>query len=175
MAMHRKLNKSTDQRMAILRNQVTALIWNGKIETTLTRAKEVQSMAEHLITLAVREYDQTVTVTKEKNNDKQQTVSFETTNDLPSKLAARRQMLEVLYNVPAPREVKMNGKLENKEEYKERTKDVKYPVVEKLFRELGPKYRARKEEKQQGGGYTRMLKIGPRRGDGVEMVILELV
>ncbi len=171
MAAHRKLGRSSDQRMAILRNQVTALIWNGRIETTAARAQEVRSIAEKLITLAVNEYDKTVTVTKQKNNDKGQTVEFEVTNDLPSKLHARRQILSVLYEVPIVR-----NKGEDRDDYRERTKDNKYPVVEKLFRELGPKYRARKEEhNQQGGGYTRMLKLGPRRGDGAEMVILELL
>ena len=167
---NRKLGKPTDQRKALLRNQVTNLIWYGRIETTLARAKEVRSMAEHLITLAVRECDNTIEVTKETKNDKQQIVNLTVTNDAPSKLHARRQIMSYLYNIPA---VKKDD--ESKKEYKERTKDVKYPVVEKLFREIGPKYKARKAEKGIGGGYTRIIKKGPRRGDAAEMVILELV
>ena len=113
MAAHRKLGRSSDQRMAILRNQVTALIWNGRIETTAARAQEVRSIAEKLITLAVNEYDKTVTVTKQKNNDKGQTVEFEVTNDLPSKLHARRQILSVLYEVPIAR-----NKGEDRDDYR---------------------------------------------------------
>ncbi len=134
MAAHRKLGRSSDQRMAILRNQVTALIWNGRIETTAARAQEVRSIAEKLITLAVNEYDKTVTVTKQKNNDKGQTVEFEVTNDLPSKLHARRQILSVLYEVPIAR-----NKGEDRDDYRERTKDNKEPVVEERCRELFPK------------------------------------
>ena len=167
---NRKLGKPTDQRKALLRNQVTNLIWYGRIETTLPRAKEVSSMAEHLITLAVRECDNTIEVTKETKNDKQQIVNLTVTNDSPSRLHARRQVMSYLYNIPEPKKAD-----ESKSEYKERTKDVNYPVVEKLFREIGPKYKARKAEKGIGGGYTRIIKIGPRRGDAAEMVILELV
>ena len=167
---NRKLGKPADQRKALLRNQVTNLIWYGKIETTLARAKEVASVAEHYINLAVRECDNTIEVTKETKNDKEQIVTLTVTNDSPSRLHARRQCMAYLYNLPAPR--KEN---ETKKEYAQRALDVKYPVVEKLFREIGPKYKARKAEKGVGGGYTRIIKKGPRRGDAAEMVILELV
>jgi len=166
---NRKLGKATDQRVAMLRNLTTALIWNGKIITTETRAKEVRPIAEKLITLAVNEYKNTVTVTKESRNDKQQIIEREVENDMPSKLHARRQIMAYLYDVPAPKDKK-----ESKSEYKERTGNVNHPVVEKLFRELAPKYDKRGEETGRGG-YTRMLKLGPRRGDAAEMVVLELV
>ncbi len=166
----RKLGRPTDQRKAMLRNLVTNFIWYGRIETTLARAKEVSRIAEHMITLAVNECDNTVEVTKTTNNDKQQTVELKVQNDLPSKLAARRQMMSYLYDIPMPRNDK-----ETKKEYKERTGSNNHPVVEKLFREIGPKYKARKAEKGIGGGYTRIIKKGPRRGDAAEMVILELV
>ena len=167
---NRKLSRPTDQRKALLRNQVTNLIWHGKIETTLARAKEVRSIAERLITLAARECDNTVEVTKETRNEKEQIVTQTFTNDAPSKLAARRRIMSYLYDIPEPKKEK-----ESKSEYKERTGMVKHPVVEKLFREIGPKYKARKEEKGTGGGYTRIIKKGPRRGDSAEMVILELI
>lgn len=170
MPGHRKLNRPTDQRMALLRNQVTALLWHGRIETTEARAKEVRKIAEKLITLAVKEYDQSEVVKKNVNNEKGQTVTIEVTNDKPSKLNARRRMMAVLYDQKSPRE---DG--ETKKEYAARLREVKHPLVEKIFNEYGPKYRNRKEELGQGGGYTRILKKGPRRGDGAETVIIELV
>lgn len=170
MAGHRKLGRQTDQRKAILRNLTTALIWNGSIVTTEARAKEVRKIAEKLVTLAVNEYDNTVEVTKEKVGKDGNKTSVKVVNDAPSKLAARRQMMEWLYDV---KELKLDG--ESKFDYKERTKDVKHPIVEKLFREYGPKYSKRAEEKGTKGGYTRILKKGPRRGDAAEMVILQLI
>ena len=170
MAYQRKLGRTASQRKALLRGLVTNLINNGKIETTEAKAKEVRRIAERMITLAVKECDNTVSVTKETHNDKGQLVTLELTNDAPSKLHARRLMMAYLYDV---QEQKLAD--ENKAEYKERTKDNKHPVVEKLFREIGPKYKARNAEKNCAGGYTRIYKLGPRRGDAAEMVILELI
>ena len=170
MANHRKLGRPSDQRMAMLRNQVTNLIWYGKIETTLARGKEVQSMAEHLITIAMRQCDNTVELTKKTKNDKQQIVEFTVTNDSPERLAARRRVMRYLYDIPA-----VQNKDEDRDDFKARQKQVKHQVVEKLFREIAPKYKKRAEEKGQGGGYTRIVKMGPRRGDAAEMVIVELV
>jgi len=166
---NRKLGKPTDQRVAMLRNLTTAFILNGKIVTTITRAKEVQPIAEKLITLAMKEYKNSVVVEKESRNDKQQIIKREVHNDLPSKLHARRQMMAYLYDVP-----EFKSKKESKSEYRERTKDKRHLVIEKLFREIGPKYDKRGEEVGRGG-YTRILKMGPRRGDGAEMVVLEMV
>jgi len=167
---HRKLSRPSDQRMAMLRNQVTNLIWYGKIETTLARGKEVQSMAEHLITIAMRQCDNTVELTKKTKNDKEQIVELNVTNDSPERLAARRRVMKYLYEIPA-----VQGKDEDRDDFKARQKQVKHPVVEKLFREIAPKYKKRAEEKGQGGGYTRIIKMGPRRGDAAEMVIVELI
>ena len=167
---NRKLGRPSDQRIALLRNQVTNLLWYGKIETTLARAKEVSSMAEHLIAIAIRECDNTVEVEKKTKNDKEQIVVLNVTNDKPSRLAARRQIMRYLYDIPA---VQKEG--EDKDDFKARARNVKHPVVEKLFREIAPKYKKRTEEKGQGGGYTRIVKMGPRRGDAAEMVVLELV
>ena len=170
MANHRKLGRPSDQRMAMLRNQVTNLIWYGKIETTLARGKEVQSLAEHIITIAMRQCDNTIEVTKKHMNDKQQVVELTVQNDSPERLAARRQVMRYLYDMPI---VQNEG--EDKDDFKQRKKDIKHPVVEKLFREVAPKYKKRAEEKGQGGGYTRLIKKGPRRGDAAEMVILEFI
>ena len=161
MAGLNKLNRVSAQRKAILRNQVTSLIWNGKIETTDARAKEVRRIAEKLITKAIRQYENTVTVTKSVKDANGNVVSVDFVNDAPAKLAVRRQ------------EAKLAK--ESKHKYAQRTKDNKHPVVEKLFREIAPKYDKRAKELGQGGGYTRILKKGPRRGDAAEMVILELV
>lgn len=167
---NRKLNKPSDQRIALLRNQVTNLIWYGKIETTLPRAKEVSSIAERLITVAMRECDNTVAATKEGKNDKLQIVVKEVTNDAPGRLVARRKVMKYLYDIPV-----MQQKDEDRDDYLERKKNIKHQVVEKLFREIAPKYKKRAAEKGQGGGYTRIVKKGPRRGDSAEMAILELV
>ena len=167
---NRKLGRPTNQRKAMLRNQVTNLIWYGKIETTLERAKEVRSIAEHLITVAMRECDNTVEVKKTTNNEKGQTVELTVVNDQPSRLAARRTIMAYLYDMPV-----MQGKDEEKEDFLARKKNIKHPVVEKLFREIAPKFKKRAAEKGQGGGYTRIVKMGPRRGDAAEMVILEII
>ena len=170
MAHERKLGRTASQRKAMLRNLTTNLLWYGRIETTEAKAKEVRAIADKMITLAIREYDQTVEVEKEFYNEKKQIVKETFVNDLPSKLHARRLMMAYLYEI---KEAKNDD--ENKADYKERTKDNKHPEVEKLFREYGPKYRARNQEKNCAGGYTRMYKLGPRRGDAAEMVIVELV
>ena len=166
---NRKLNMPTDQRNAMLRNLTTALIWNGKIITTESRAKEVRPIAEKLITLAVNEYQNSEVIKKESRNEKQQIITREVHNDKPSKLHARRQIMAYLYDVP-----EFKSKKESKSAYRERTEDKTHPVVEKLFREIAPKYDKRGREVGRGG-YTRILKLGARRGDAAEMVILELV
>lgn len=178
MAKYRKLGRTSDQRKALLRSQVTSLIYNGRIVTTLARAKEVQKIADGLIALGVKEKDnyETVKVTakvpvKDKDGKrvkevvdgkkvtKYETVEKEIKKDLPSRMNARRKMIKVLYPVtevpktPAGR--------------KRGTKEV--DLVAKLFDEYGVKYANR------NGGYTRIIKIGQRKGDGAMEVVLELV
>ena len=160
---NRKLNKATDQRDAMLRNMVTAFLWNGKLVTTEARAKEVRPIAEKLITLAVSEYKNSETVIKTTLNDKQQTVEVEKIVDKPSKLHARRQIMAYLYDLPLTRE-----KNESAKDFRARQRNTPHPVVEKLFRELAPKYDG------MNGGYVRIYKLGPRRGDGAEVCMLEL-
>ena len=170
MAQQRKLGLTSDKRKALIRNQVTSLLWHGRIETSLARAKEIRRVAEKMVTLAVREYDKTVEVKKEFHNEKGQIVTLDVTNDTASKLHARRLMMAYLYD---HKELRKDD--ESRSEYRERTKDVNHPVVEKLFREYGPKYRKRNEEKNSAGGYTRIYKLGPRRGDASERVLIEMV
>jgi large subunit ribosomal protein L17 len=175
MAKYRKLSRTSDQRKALLRGQVTALIANGKIVTTEAKAKEVRKIAEGLIASAIRERDnyEEVTVTakvarkdkdgkrvKEVVDGKKVTVYDEVQKtikkDKPSRLHARREMLKVLY----PVKESVDGK-------KKSTKEV--DLVAKLFDEIAPKYANR------NGGYTRIVKIGQRKGDGALEVVLELV
>lgn len=170
MPGYRKLGKPSDQRQALLRGQVTSLLNNGSIETTVTRGKEIRSIAEKLITLAIAECENDATRTVTTQNEKAQSVERTFTVDAPSKLAARRKMMSYLYNVPATRLEK-----EKDDDYKDRAKEINYPVVEKLFREIGPKYKKRNDEGTARGGYTRILKMGPRRGDAAEMVRVELI
>ena len=178
MAKYRKLGRTAGQRKALLRNQVTALLSNGKIVTTEAKAKEIRKIAEGLIAMAVREkdnYDE-VTVTakvarkdkdgkrvKEVVDGKKVTVYDEVEKkikkDQPSRLHARREMLKVLYPV---KEVPAKGAGKKKN-----TKNV--DMVEKLFTEIAPKYADR------NGGYTRIIKIGQRKGDAAleESAILD--
>lgn len=162
---YRKLGRPSDQRKAMLRSLVTSLIMHGRVETTLQRAKEAQRVAEKIITKAIHAYDDTVEVEKTIDGTTQTVV-----NDSPKKLAARRRILAQLYNYPEPKEEK-----ESKFEYRQRTGDVANPVIEKLFREIAPKYAERAKQLGQGGGYTRVIKLGPRRGDGAEEAVLEFV
>ncbi len=178
MAKYRKLGKTSDQRKALLRNQVTALLHNGKIITTQARAKEVQKIVDGLIALGVKEKDNFEMVkvsakvpVKDKDGKrvkevvdgkkvtKFETVEKEIKKDLPSRLHARHQMMKVLYpvtEVPTSNAGKKKG-----------TKEV--DLVAKLFDEYGVKYANR------NGGYTRIIKIGPRKGDAAMEVVLELV
>lgn len=178
MAGYRKLGRTSSQRKALLRNQVTNLLYHGKIRTTEAKAKEIRSIAEHLITLAVREKDNFETVTvkakvarKDKDGkrvketvdgkkvDVFDEVEKQIKKDSPSRLHARRQMNKVLYGVTSV-PAQLAGRKQN-------TKKV--DVAEKLFTEIAPKYTDRK------GGYTRIVKIGQRKGDAAMEVIIELV
>ena len=174
MATNRKLGKTTDIRLAMLKTQVTDLLLHGQIKTTTARAKEVQSLAEKLIALAIREKDNYETVdakvvkakldsngnkvtelVKSKNGKEfLKVVKEETTEkrqkDMPSRLSARRTMIKSLNKV---KDAEGN--------------DV--DLATKLFNEIAPKYAGRQ------GGYTSIIKVGQRRGDAAEVAILKLV
>ena len=178
MAGYRKLGRTSDQRKAMLRSLTTALINNGKIVTTEARAKEVKKIVEGMIALAVKEKDNyevvkvTAKVARKDANGKRvkevvdgkkvtvyDEVEKEIKKDMPSRLHARRQMLKTLYTVTdVPTEAA--GKKRN-------TKVV--DLTDKLFNEYAPKYADRK------GGYTRIVKIGLRKGDAAMEVLIELV
>lgn len=170
MAHQRKLGRTAGQRKALLRRSGDEPVSEWQDRDDRSQGQGSPPHCRTYITLAVNECDNTVTTTKITHNDKDQKVELQVVNDAPSKLHARRQMTAYLYNVPQQKLAD-----ENKKEYKERTKDVKYPVVEKLFREYGPMFKKRNAEKNVAGGYTRMYKLGPRRGDAAELVMLEII
>jgi large subunit ribosomal protein L17 len=146
------------------------LLWNGRIETTIEKAKEVSSYAEKLLTLAINSYEDTVKVTKTVVDAKGVKQNREVVNDGVKKLNARRRLMAKLNIVHEQRLPK-----EKKEAFVKRTEDIKYPLIEKIFNEYAPKYAKRKEELGNGGGYTRIVKLGTRNGDNAEMAIIELV
>jgi len=174
VATNRKLGVTTDIRLAMLKNLTTDVIMHGKVETTEARAKEVKSIVDSLIALAVKEKDNFETVdakvvkakldskgnkvtelVKSKNGKEYLRVVKETTTekrqkDMPSRLSARRKMMKKL------------NKVKDSE-----GNNVDLPG--KLFNEIAPKYTDRV------GGYTRIVKAGPRKGDGAEKAILMLV
>ncbi len=168
--MPRKLGVTTAQRKAMLRNLASDLLWYGKIETTEARAKETRSYTEKLITLAINTYTDNVEIKKTETNEKGKEVNITIVKDGPKKLAARRKLMESLFDLQEVRAFK-----ESKVDFKARTKGINHPLIEKIFNEIAPKYAARKEELGQGGGYTRIMKCGPRKGDAAEVAIIELI
>ena len=165
-----KLGRPTEERLAIMRNQATDLLWKGKIETTVARAKSLRSYVEKLLTLAINSYDDVVTVNKSTVNAKGEKTTREVMNDGPKKLAARRKIMAKTYSV---KEQRKPG--EKKADYLTRIDNIKNPLCEKIFNVYAPKYAARAKEVGQGGGYTRILKVGARKGDAAEMAIIELI
>lgn len=165
-----KLGRTSKQRNALLRNQASQLLWYGRIETTAAKAKELRPYVEKLITKAVNTYDDNIEFEITQTDKKGKEIKATNIKDGPKKLAARRAIMAKTYDL---QEIK--GFNEKKSAYKERTKDVQHPLMDKLFNEIAPKYAARKEELGQGGGYTRIYLLGERRGDGSETAVIELV
>lgn len=166
----RKLSRPTDQRDALLRNQVTELLFNGRLITTYPRAKEVQRIADGLLQLAIDTFLDVKKEYKQSTDKKGKVISLETITDGPSRLNARRKIMSVVYDVP---EIRQDG--ETKAAFRERTADVKHPLVEKIFNVYAVRYHKRNEDHNCRGGYTRVLKMGARRGDGAEQALIELV
>jgi large subunit ribosomal protein L17 len=178
MAEYRKLGRASNVRKAMLRSLTTDLLYYGKIKTTVTRAKEVRKFAEKLITVAIKEHNNFEEVKvmakvprkdsdgnriKEIVNGKKVTI-FEQVEktikkDSSTRLNARRKILAFVYPVT---EVPSDGR-------KVRSNTVKVDMAAKMFDDIAPRYVDRK------GGYTRIIKIGPRKGDAAEMAIIELV
>ena len=164
------LGRPTEERLAIMRNQATDLLWKGKIETTVARAKSLKSYVEKILTLAINSYEDVVTVVKTQINAKGEKVNREVLNDRPAKLAARRKIMAKVYSV---KEERKQG--EKKADFLARIDNIKNPLIEKIFNVYAPKYAQRAKELGQKGGYTRILKIGARKGDNAEMAIIELI
>ncbi len=165
-----KLGRPSKEKNSMLRGLVSDLLWFGKVETTVARAKSVQSKAEKILTLAINSYEDIVKVTKEIKDDKGVKVKKTVSNDGPKKLQARRAMMSYLMDRQEQRKPK-----ESIDAFTARTKDINYPLFEKIFNVYAPKYAARIKEVGQGGGYTRVVKLGQRRGDAAEMAIVELI
>lgn len=165
-----KLGRPSKERDAMLRGQVSDLLWNGKIETTLAKAKSTARMAEKILTIAINSYQDTVRVVKEVKDASGKKVKKEVLNDGPKKLAARKKIMSYVYDLQEQRKPK-----ESLQSFKARTEGINHPLLEKIFNVYAPKYAERAKQVGQGGGYTRIYKLGTRRGDAAEMAIVELV
>ena len=168
--MNTKLGKPTYQKLALVSNLATDLLWYGRIETTFERAKAAARLAEKIITLAVDTYEDVVTVDKTTldNNGKEKIVTI--SKDGVKKLNARRTIIAKLYDRQEQRK-----KGEKLADFDARTQGLEMPLIEKIFDDIAPKYAERIKEKGQRGGYTRVLKTTIRRGDNAQMAIVELV
>lgn len=170
MAKIKKLGRATDQRLAVLRNQASYLLWYGKIETTVEKAKALKSYAEKVLTLAINSYEDTIKREKTTLDAKGKETVEEVIVDGPKKLSARRQIMKKVYDIKEQQQDK-----ESKSDFVSRTKDIKHPLIEKIFNVHAPKYATRAKEKGNAGGYTRIIKLGARRGDNADMAIIELI
>ena len=165
-----RMGLTTKQRKAVLRNQASNLLWYGKIEVTEGHVASLRSYVEKIITLAINTYEDTVETTVTTKDSKGKEVTKKVIKDGVKKVAARRKIMSLTYDIQYAKEAK-----ESKAAYKARTKGINHPLIEKIFNEIAPKYAERKEQLGQGGGYTRRYLKGERRGDAAEVAIIELV
>lgn len=165
-----KLGVTSTQRKTILRNLASDLLWYGKLETTLARAKELQPYTEKIITLAVNSYTDSTSEEVTVKDAKGKEVKKKVFKDGVKKLNARRKIMTLTHDITDAKQP-----TEKMSDYKKRVKGIKHPLMEKIFNEIAPKYADRKEQLGQGGGYTRIYRINNRRGDNAEMAIIELV
>ena len=165
-----KLGRTSKERNALLRGLASQLLWYGKIETTAAKAKELKPYVEKLITKAVNSYDDVIEIEVKKTDKKGKEVVVKSFKDGAKRLAARRAIMAKTYDLP---EIKAFS--EKKADFIARTENIKHPLLEKIFNIYAPKYDARAKELGQRGGYTRILKVGIRKGDNAEMAIIELI
>ncbi len=161
---NKKLGKPTDQRLALVSNLASDLLFYGRIETTLDRAKEAAKIAEKCITIAKNAYKDVVTEEKKSVDSKGKEKVVKVSKDGAKKLNARRKLLAILEDRQEQRQ-----KGEKKEAFVARTNGIKHPLIEKLFDDYAPKY------EERNGGYTRVIKTSVRRGDNAQLAIVELV
>ena len=166
----RKLGKPTDQRLAMLSNLATDILWYGHIETTFDRAKAAAKVVEKIITLAINSYEDVVTVEKTTldSNGKEKKVTV--SKDGVKKLNARRQIIAMVEDRQEQRK-----KGEKLADFEARTQGIEMPLIEKIFDDLAPKYAERAKESGRKGGYTRVIKTSIRRGDNAQMALVELI
>lgn len=171
-----KLGFTSKQRKSVLRNQASDLIWNGKIETTKARAKQLKAYVDKIITLAVNSYEdiieteKTVTVVDDAKKGTTKEISKKVIKDGSKKLCARRKIMGMVFDIQEKKAHK-----ESKSAYNARTKDVNHPLIEKIFNELAPKYAERAERLGSKGGYSRIYLLGERKGDASQKAIIALV
>ena len=175
MATNRKLGRPTDQRMSMLKTLTTDLILHGKIETTLCRAKEVKSIADSIISLAVKEKDNFETVDVKVVTAKLDSNGNKETELVKSK-NGKEYLKVVKEEVTEKRQKDMASRLNARRKIMTKINKVKdsdgnnVDLPSKLFNEIAPKF-----DKKTVGGYTRIVRVGPRRGDGAEVAILEII
>lgn len=168
--MASKLGMTATERKAVMRNQASELLWYGKLETTLSRAKNLRPYVEKIITLAMNTYEDVIETTITAKDKKGKEVTQKVYKDGVKKLAARRKIMALVYDLQERR-----GAGESPSEFKKRVEGVQHPLIQKIFDEIAPKYAQRAEELKQRGGYTRIYRLGERRGDAAETAIIQLV